>query len=166
MGRYIKGRAEEDLDIGTLASRTLVSDIFDNVVNERTYVSSADLIWSLDQMTTGNNIGPVMCGLAHSDYSDAEIEAVIENTGSWDEGDLIKQEINTRKIRIVGVFRNPQDNTDSWVLNDGRPIKTKLGWMLLQGQSLRLWAYNMGSAAFATTDPDMYAVGHVNLWPR
>ncbi len=55
---------------------------------------------------------------------------------------------------------------DTQTAFDGRMKKSKLGWILLQGQSLRLWAYNAGSVAFGTTTPSLTANGHVNLWPR
>ncbi len=167
MGRYIRGNVDENLPIGTLGSRTLAVASFDETVNERTFVSSVKAAWSLDNLTEGDGIGPIMVGLAHGDYSAAEIEAFIENTGSWNEGDLTAQEIGKRKIRIVGIFRSPPGALmGSMVLNEGKPIHTKCGWILLQGQTLDMWAYNLGTAAVATTIPDIHLEGHANLWPR
>ncbi len=167
MGKYIRGQVDENLPIGTLAARTLAVAGFDESVNERTFVSSLVASWSLSDWTTGQNIGPLLVGVAHSDYTAAEIEEVIENTGSWNEGDLVSQEIGKRKVRIVGTFRSAnQDGSGTAVLNQGQAITTKLGWILLTGQNLDLWCYNLGSAAFATTDPDLHVEGHVNLWPR
>ena len=165
--KYLRGQVDEDLSLGTLAARTMISAIFGNTVNERTFVSSVKASWSLTDYTIGGNIGPILVGIAHSDYSTAEVEAFIENTGSWNEGDQISQEIGRRKIRIVGTFMTDlTDRAAAFVLNDGKPITTKCGWILLQGQSLRLWAFNLGSAAVATTDPNVHLEGHANLWPR
>ncbi len=165
MGSYMKGSVEEVLGLGTLASRTLISDIFDQVTLEKTFASSLVATWTLDDFTNAIGDGPIAVGVAHSAYSDAEIEAVLESTGSWNQGNLIQQEISKRKVRIIGVFRTSQaDSQGIAVLNDGRPIKTKLNWALNTGQSLRLWAYNQGTSALATTTPNVRCIGHINLW--
>ncbi len=166
MGKYIRGGINEELSLSTLAAQTLVSVVFDNVVNERTFVSSIDASYSLFNFTPASGDGPVLVGVAHSDYTDAEIQAVIDATLSWNEGDLIAQEIAHRKVRRIGIFEIPDDATDAVTLNEGRSIKTRLNWTLLQGQSLRMWAFNMGSSAFATTAPNVQAEGHANLWLR
>ncbi len=165
MGSYMRGSVEEVLSLGTLASRTLISGIFDSVVQEKTLVSSLIGTWSLDDFTNAIGDGPIAVGLAHSDYTDSEIEELIETTGSWKEGDMISKEISRRKIRLIGVFRTSQaDSQGIAVLNDGKPIKTKLNWILMEAQSLRLWAYNQGTSALATTVPNVRLFGHVNLW--
>lgn len=168
MGRYIRGNIDENLGVGTLAASTLFSAIFDEVVNERTFVSSVVASWSLTNMTPTEGTGPLVCGLAHSDYTDTEIEEYIENTGSWNEGDKIQQrEVGRRLVRRVGQFPIPVSAAGGVVLNDGKPIKTKLNWILLQGQSLRYWVYNQGTVAIsAASNPDVRLQGHANLWPR
>ncbi len=165
MGRYIRGSVDEEIVLGTLAARSLVVSSFDETVNERTLVSSIVASWSLDDWTLTSNAGPILVGVAHGDYTAAEIEAVIENTGSWNEGDLVSREVGNRKVRIIGTFRVTATGEGA-VLNHGRPIKTKLNWILNQGQTLDAWAYNLGSAAVATTDPSVHIEGHANLWPR
>ncbi len=166
MGKYIRGSVDESTAGGTLAAKTLVSVNFDETVRERTLISSIVATYSLSNWTPTAAAGPVLIGLAHVDYSNAEIESFIEATGSWDEGDLVQQEISKRRIRRIGIFDAPTGPTDEAVLNDGRPIKTKLNWTLLQGQTLALWIYNLGTGAFAGTDPVVHAEGHANLWPR
>lgn len=120
----------------------------------------------MSDFTIGAGIGPFLVGIAHSDYTAAEVEAWIEQTQSWNEGDLIGQEIAKRKIRIVGTFHNFGDAATTFTLNDGKPIATKLGWILIQSQQLSLWAYNLGTAAVATTVPTVNVQGHVNLFPQ
>ncbi len=165
-GRYIKGAIDETLDLGTLASKTLIANVFDETVEERTRVSSIDATWSLADFTPGAGDGPILCGVAHSDYSAAEIEEVIENTGSWTEGSKTEQEIAKRLVRIVGVFTEADAaaSINQVALNDGLPIKTKLNWILNGGDTLKVFAYNMGDSALATTDPDLHVYGHANLW--
>ncbi len=166
MGKYIRGAVDEELTLTTLAAKTVVSAVFDSVVNERTLVSSIVATWSLRSFTPATDDGPILVGLAHSDYTDVEIEEYIETTGAWDEGNMKEQEVSKRKIRRIGVFDTPDSATDSVVLNDGRPIKIKLNWILVQAQTVRVWAYNLGSSALATTAPIVTVSGHVNLWPR
>ncbi len=167
MGRYIKGVCDEELDIGTLAARTLVSVLFDQTVEEKAYCSSVKATYSIDDYTPASGDGPLRIGLAHSDYTDVEIEEWIESTTSWKEGDLVQsREVGRRFIRDVGVFQTPSGASSNFVLNDGKPITTKCGWMLVTGQTMRLWAYNQGASAFATTDPNLHMAGHANLWPR
>ncbi len=164
--RYLKGQADEVLNLGTLAASTLVGALFDESVVDRTFVSSLRATHSLDNFTPTITRGPILVGVAHGDYTDAEIEEWIENTGSWNEGNLVQQEVAKRRIRRIGIFDTPDAAVDSVVLNDGRPITTKLGWILLEAQTLRQWAYNLGTGALATTDPAYRVQGHVNLWPQ
>jgi len=170
MGGYLKGNIDESLSLGTLASLTLVSDTWDETVVEKTFVSSIVAIWSLSDFTPAIGDGPILVGVAHSDYTDAEIEAVLENTGSWDQGDLVQQETARRLVRIIGKFELEAVAGSTFggasVLNDGKPIKTKLNWTLVTGQTLRHWAYNLGSSPIATTVPLLKVSGHANLWSR
>ncbi len=158
--RLLKGTVDEALVLGTLANATLVGGAFDENVNERTLALSMEATWGLSNLTVGE--GPIAVGIAHSDYTDAEVEEVIENTGSWNEGSLVEQEIAKRKVRIVGMF-DGGTQTDE-VLNDGKPIKTTMKWVLLQGQSIRLWAYNRASATL-TTGAAVILQGHIWLKP-
>ncbi len=167
MARYVRGRVNETLALSTLAATTLISDIFDDLPTTDMFISSLVGTWSMQNMTAGADDGPIMVGLAHSDYSDAEIEATIETIDSWDTGNLVSQEIRKRLVRIVGIFGNiVPAPTVPMVLNDGRPIKTKLNWNINTGQGLRLWAYNLGASALATTDPQLFLQGHANLWSK
>ncbi len=166
MGRYIRGNIDENLLLGTLATKTLISDLWDDAVTEKALISSIVCTWSLDQLTSVQ--GPILFGVAHSDYSDAEIEAVIEASNSWNVGDLLAQEVGKRKVRIIGTFAAEIKSAELTDVRfaDGRLVKTKLNWMLNTGQTLRMWAYNISASALATSDPAMRANGHANLWQR
>ncbi len=163
--RYLRGNIDEDLPIGTLAAKDVVLVAFDETVNERSLVSSVVASYSISNFTPIATSGPIMVGIAHGNYTAVEIEAFIENTGSWSEGDKTSQEIAKRQIRMIGIFETPSNVTLSVRLNDGKPIKTKLNWILNQGVGLNLWAYNLGAAAVATTVPVIHAQGHANVWP-
>lgn len=163
--KYLKGIIDERGALSTLAGDTAISFVVTGTVTEKAWLSSVKLNWAMDDFTPGTDDGPILVGVAHSDYSTSEIEAWIENSGGWSEGDLVAQEIAKRKIRQVGVFENPSAAVDVAVLNDGKPITTKCGWMLETGDTVRYWAYNTGTSALATTDPNLKINGHANLWP-
>ncbi len=166
MGRYIRGNIDEFNGLSTLGAKTIATVQFDEVVNERTLVSSIVATYSMTAFTKSTGDGPIMVGIAHGDYTATEIEEYLESVDSWDEGNLQEREVRGRKIRKIGIFLNPADEASVAVLNDGKPIKTRLNWILNQAQTLQLWAYNMGTSALATTSPIVSAQGHANLWPR
>ncbi len=166
MGRYIRGSIDQSMPLGTLAAKDLIKQDLGDTVNERSWISSVKLSWTLSVFTPTAGVGPVLVGIAHSDYTAAEIEGFIEDAGSWDEGNLVRQEVAKRKIRIVGAFEVPDDAADAVRLRQGRSITTKCGWILNQGQTITTWVYNQGSVAIGTTDPRVDAFGHANLWPR
>ncbi len=164
--RYIKGSINHRVRLDTLASKTVLATNIGNTVADTAYCSSIRATWSLDNVTKATNVGPVLVGIAHSDYTGTEIEEWIESLVNWDEGNLVAAERRRRKIRRVGVFSNADEPTTWSVLNDGKPLTTKAGWILMEGQTIKIWVYNMGGLAFSTTDPNMRVEGHANLWPQ
>ncbi len=164
MAGYLKGNVEETLSLGTLAVRTLVADTWDESPEEQTRISSIVCTWALDQLTGPQ--GPILFGIAHSDYSDAEIEEVLENVASWDAGSKVEQEIAKRLVRTIGIFKsnNVAGEVSDAEFNDGRPMKTKLNWKLNSGDTLKMWAYNVGSVNLSGTAPILLCNGHANLW--
>ncbi len=165
MSGYYKGIVEETTAATALPARTLVGVDMDEVVNEKSLISSLVCTWALDQLTGPQ--GPLFVGVAHSDYSDAEIEAVIEAAGTWDRGNKIARELAKRLIRTIGSFGPSEGGVvEDLVLNNGLPIKTKLNWMLQTGDTLKIWIYNSGDAAVSSTIPIVRTIGHANLWSR
>lgn len=164
--RYIRGNIDLKIDVGTLAAQALAAQVNGDVVVDNTWLSSIVASYSLGQITAGAGVGPLVFGLAHSDYSAAEIEAFIENADSWDVGDKIAQEVARRKIKIVGKFHIEGTENTVVVFDEGRQIKTKCNWMLEAGQTFDLFIYNQGESAFATTDGDLSMNGHANLFPQ
>ncbi len=165
--KYLKGRVSHDMSLTTLASETVVSQVLSDVLTEKAWLSSVKATWSLADFTPQAGDGPIEVGVAHFDYTDAEIEEWVENQGSWEEADMIGQEIANRRIRSIGTFTSPASvSTEIVALNDGNPIHTKCGWQLTTAQTLRIWAYNHGSSALATTVPIVTTAGHCNLWPN
>jgi hypothetical protein len=104
--RYIRGNVNEVLPLLTLGPTAVVSTPNGDVVDEKSWISSLVARWSMQGFTPTVDDGPIMVGVAHSDYTNAEIEAWIELTTGWAEGDLVSREIAKRKIRKVGVFEH------------------------------------------------------------
>ncbi len=164
--KYLRGAITHDMALATLASKTLVREENSDTLTEKAWLSSVSLRWALSNMTPTASAGPILVGIAHSDYSATEIEEWIENQGSWEQGDQVAQEIGRRKIRQVGVFAEPTAVGVALNLNEGKAISTKCGWILTTGQTVAFWAYNTGTAALATTSPVVTCDGHANLWPN
>ncbi len=164
--RYLRGNIDHKLELGTLGANTVIkTNVADSVV-DTAWMSSVKATWSLTGFTKGADDGPILVGIAHSDYATTEIEEFVENiTGSWDAGDLVSQEIAKRKIRLVGMLGIPPAVDESDVLNDGRLLNKKAGWMLSPADTVGIWAYNAGDSPL-TTGAEIRVQGHANLWPR
>lgn len=165
--KFISGSIDHRLQIGSsLAANTLIGSNLTQVVVDTCRISSIKTSWSLNNFTPTANAGPVLVGIAHSDYTDAEVEQWLETTGSWDRGNTSAREQRSRMVRMIGKFPIGPDgaSTDARVLNGGRPIKTKLNWLLTEGQTIKVWAFNAGSVALATTNANLEVQGDANLW--
>lgn len=164
MAGYLPGNIDIDLGLGTLPTKSGVP-IDTQVVGEKRRVSSIKVTYTLSDWQVASNAGPVLVCVAHSDYTQAEIDAWIERTGAWSQADLIAEEVRRRKIRRIGIFPIPSVDGDSTVLNDGKPISTKLNWTLLTGQGLKFHCYNLGTAnLIGSSNANFQGVAH--LWPQ
>ncbi len=103
--------------------------------NYRAY--SVDVLASIVDLTAGE--GPITFGVAHADYTDAEIEEALE-TNFLGPANLTQKEKMGRMVRRIGQF---DGETTHQRLRDGKPIRVKLGWDLHSGtEGIRFWAYN------------------------
>lgn len=166
MAGYIHGNIDLNYALGTLAGADVLTQAVQDSVSERTRITSIVCSYALSDFTPTANAGPLIMGVTHGDYSDAEVEEWIELNTGWDIGDRVSQEISSRLIRRIGTFPAPVTAGDDTVLQNGRNIKTKLNWMLESGQTIRFWTYNTGTAALATTDPNVSVAGHANLFTK
>ncbi len=161
---YIPGRIAAELDVSVLASKTGKLNALGDTVVSRTYLTSIQVVWTQNDWIPTDDAGPLLIGVSHSDYTLAEVEEWIEQTQSWDLGDKIAQERARRSIRRIGIFASGLDK-HAEVLNDGRPMRTKCGFMLLPGQGANLWVYNMGGQS--TGDGcTIQGYGTAHLWPK
>ncbi len=162
---YMNGTIDIAFAFGGLA----VADVDSTptqTTNDTVRVSSIRCTYSMSNFTAIANAGPILVGVAHSDYTAAEIELWIETSGTWDRGDLVVRETRSRRIRQIGVFDIPATIGETSRLNDGKPIRTKLNWLLPGGDGLQFWVYNQGQANVATTAPNLLVNGKANLWAQ
>ncbi len=150
-------RVTDEQALGTLATDTALSGALHGANTVAFRVVSAKLTWALTNLTAGE--GPITVGYAHSDYTVTEIKECMEAQASADIGNKVAQEQANRLIRIVGVFSGA--NT---VLNDGRPIKTKLNWVIGSSATLNAFIYNEDTAANLTTGAFLNTQG--DLWVK
>lgn len=165
MSNYIKGNIDEEVAITSLAAKDVVGAVFDEVTGQESRVTSIVVVAALADYTPVAGAGPILFGVAHGDYTDAEIEEFLENTGQWDRGNMIaSREIAKRLIRPIGTFSGVAA-AELW--NDGRMKKIRLNWPLTEGQTLRLWAFNSGDQGVsATGTPTVHLNGHANLFAQ
>lgn len=121
------------------------------------FIISADLNWIAKDITGGE--GPIQFGLAHSDYTAAEIEEWFEVGNGLTTGDLVSREIAKRQIRQVGAidFDNASGQGNAQ-FNDGRVKRTKLGFRIADGQTVNIWVRNMDGTDL-TTGVEVNAAG-------
>lgn len=130
--------------LGVLADSTMLLESIIDSIDTDLYVISADLYWSLLQHTAGE--GPIMFGLAHGDYSVAEVDEWYESN-SEDFNNKIAQEQNKRQCRQAGQFAGL--GTDE-VLNDGKSVRTKIKFRVNAAQALNIWIRNESVNAMTT----------------
>ncbi len=136
-------RMTPELALATLASDTAIVAVMTGVATDTYRAVSVIATWALRGITGGE--GPITVGYAHSSYTVTQIKECLE-AFSIDQGDKLSSEQASRLVRIVGTFASEADT----MLNDGKPIKTRLNWKIAIGSQVNLFAYNEDTAALST----------------
>ncbi len=131
--------------LGALANNIVVTGTLTSSADGQYRAMSVKLLWSIRNVTVGQ--GPIIVGFAHSDYSVTEIKEAIEIASSINIGDKVSNEKANRLVRVVGVFSGAESDQ---VLNDGKPMKTRLNWQMPIGANVNVFAYNDSGAALTT----------------
>ncbi len=139
-------RITPEIAIGTLATDTALTSAISNTSPSAYRAISVIATWALAGVMDSTE-GPLTVGYAHSDYTVAEIKECLEAAASIDMGNKIAMEQGNRLIRIVGVL--PARSGGSF-LNDGKPIKTRLNWLITQGDTVNVFVFNENTAVFTT----------------
>ncbi len=122
------------------------------------WVSSWKGTVSLTDVTTGEGAKHLI--VAHSDYSDTEVTEWHQAAQSWDQGDLVAQEQRSRRCRLIGTFDGGEETE---TLNDGKPIRVKLGWRIDAGDTLQ---FGLFPTEAMTTGAELVISGKANAWNR
>lgn len=125
--------------------------IFDSTFDSNFYAVSAYIAVANKDHTAGE--GPLEVGLSHSDYTTAEIQEKLNATGNT-RGDQIAQERRRRKVRSVGYLPGAEVSNE---MNDGKPVRVGLKFVILQDDNLNVWVRNHGPTL--TTGGDLQVTG-------
>ncbi len=133
------------LALSTLAASTLIGADMIASGDDQYRILSMTGYWSLRGGTAGE--GPLIMGVAHSGYSDAQIEAVLETETMLTRGNIVAtREVGRRLVRRVGQFSGV--GTEE-VLNDGKVTKVRLNWAMGEASVPRMWVHNFSGATLA-----------------
>ncbi len=138
-------RYSTELALSTLGSDTALLVSITGVGDAQYRMITMKGTWNISSDTAGD--GPVTVGYAHSDYSVTEVKECLEAFAAIAQGDKIANERANRLIRTVGTFRL-QGNGD--FLNDGKPLSTKLNWLIAVGDSVNMFVFNESTSALTT----------------
>ncbi len=152
-------RISPTLALGTLAFNVALTTGLTGAADGAYRAVSVSQTWSIKEMTAGQ--GPITFGYAHSDYTVTEIKECIEAAAAISVGNKVAQEQANRLVRVVGSFQ--PDDTGEAEFNDGKPVSTKLNWLIPIGDEVELFVYNDDTSALVTGGR-ISATG--NLWVR
>ncbi len=157
-----KVRISNTTAIGALAALDVIEGSLTNVATEQLRVISLDLAWSIGDLGATQDDGQEF-GVAHSDYTAAEIEECLEATGSLDPGDKLAEEKANRLVRSIGQMQGAPGTGAGKSFKNGEKVKTRLNWLLSTGDSIVVWIRN-GSGAVYTTGASLVSVGE--MWVK
>ncbi len=154
-----KVRVAETIGITALAAGDVITGFLTNAGTDPYRLMSIDCSYSVvnlgDQIDDGQEFG-----VAHSDYTAAEVEECLESQAAIDLGDKVAQEQSNRLVRSIGRMSGLGATGGGRVFADGRPVKTKLNWHMSTGDQLNAWIRN-GSGIVYTTGAALSIQGHV-----
>ncbi len=154
-------RINAAVTVGALASLTVVKGVIHASSTNMFRVISLNCSYSWSGIAAAIDDG-MEFGIAHSDYTAAEIEECLEASGAIDQGDKVAQEQANRLVRSIGIMSGSGPIVDGQrSFNEGRKQRTKLNWLLGIGDTLVLWMRN-GSGVVWTTGSTALVAG--DMW--
>lgn len=135
---------------GALAALDVATNVVTNAASDIYRLVSIDCAYSWSEIEATIDDGCTF-GVAHSDYTAAEIEECLESFASMDLGDKVAQEQSNRLVREIGIISGPHSVVGGGVsFNDGRRVKTRLNWKMVTGDQLGLWIRNASNVIWTT----------------
>ncbi len=157
-------RVQNEQAIGALAADDVISGALTaNVVSGAMRFMLLKASWTISDIGAGVD-DTFQFGVAHGDYTAAEIEECLEIQAGLDLGDKVAQEQADRLVRSIGVMTKGGVLGNQGVgFNDGKPVTTKLNWAIAIGENLSVWVRN-GSGTVYTTGALITTIGE--LWVK
>ncbi len=155
-----KVRIAAAVTVGALASLDVVQGVIHPTPTNPLRVVSTKFAYSWADIGAAIDDG-FEFGLAHSDYSAAEIEECLEASASIDQGDKVAQEQANRLVRSIGIMPASGITDSGRTFNNGNPVHTKLNWKLGIGDTLTGWVRN-GSGNVYTIGSTLLVQG--DMW--
>jgi len=141
-------------NLGSLvADAVALGDLFGGNLTEDFYAISLDIDSEILVLTAGEG-NPSLLGLAHGDYSAAEIAEAL-NVQLLGPGSKIEQERQRRLVRKAGTFHDTAGlNSQTSMRMEGRlgpgSQRVKLKFVIQSGKTLDVFVYNQSGATIAT----------------
>lgn len=135
----------KSITVGTPAVDGFSSEtVFTSALAEDFYAISGDFTVSIRGLTAGE--GPLQIGVNHGDLTMTEVGECLDSNLS-DPDDIIAREQSRRPVRSLGHLHGI--GTDE-VMNDGKPIRQKLKFMVGSGHNIDVWLRNKSGAQLTT----------------
>ncbi len=139
--------------IGALADNAVaVGDLFGGALTEDFFAISADIDAEITGLTAGEG-NPSVLGLAHGDYTAAEIAENL-NVTLLGPGTKIEVERQRRLVRKGGTFHGNDLSTNDSMKMGGRfgpgSTRIKLKFVVQDGKTIDVYVYNQSGAVYTT----------------
>ncbi len=144
-----KVRVATTVGITALAAGDVITGFLTVASTDPFRVISTDLNYSVVNLGAAIDDGQEF-GMAHSDYTAAEVEECLEAQTAINPGNKVGQEQANRLVRSVGTVAGQGLAGASLGFNDGKPVKTKLNWHMAIGDALNVWIRNGSQVVYTT----------------
>ncbi len=156
MKMFQKLRVSTFLSVGAIGNGIVEQAALTAVLQNEYRVTSVDVVWAMRDHTAAE--GPITVGFSHPDYTDTEVLECL-TASVLSPSHKVQQEQESRLVRVVGTFPGILAEES---LNDGKPIKTKLNWLVADGDvACNIFALN-SSGATLTDGSDIVVTGQIN----
>ncbi len=133
--------------LSTLADNSVLKTAIQAAFTRRFRVAYLKGTWIIRGGTSTE--GPLVVGLAHSDYTIAEIQEATD-VSVISSSEKIANERRRRLVRKVGAFKMFESNEQLQGDRGSEKVFTRLNWPIEEDFSLDLWAQNRSGATLTT----------------
>ncbi len=132
-----------------LVAGGVVAGSITDAVTSPLRIVSARLTYNMSDVPQVSDDGHEF-GLAHGDYTAAEVKECLDASGGINKNDKIAMERTNRLVRTIGTMAGQQSVDGGRSYNQGEPEKTKLNWYVGVGETLAIWIRNSSDTTWAS----------------